>query len=60
MVNRVPKLRDETIRQRLLNLGVIAQISHELNRALHDHGLVILLSFALDFGLDDLEECLEV
>jgi hypothetical protein len=56
MINRVPELRNETIRQRLLNRGVIAQISDELNRALHDHRLVILLSFTLDFGLDDLKQ----
>lgn len=60
MINRVPKLCDEAIRQSFLDLGVIVQVCNELNCSLHDHGLVILLCFTLEFTLDNLEQRLEI
>jgi hypothetical protein len=48
VINRVPKLGDEAVCQRFLDLGMIAQVRNELDRSLHDHGLVILLHLSLE------------
>ena len=59
MVQRVPKLVDEAVGQDLLGPRVIWESSDQLNRSFHEHGLVILLSFALELGRDDTLEGLE-
>ena len=60
MLERVPQLAQKGVCQFCPDLGVAGQVRDELDDRLHDHGLVVGLLLALDFGLDHLGERLVI
>lgn len=60
VVQGVPELVNEIIRQQFLASRVIREPRNKLNCSFHEHRLIILLSFALQFSSDNGCDCLQV
>ena len=60
MVERVPQLRNEVVRELDTVFRAIGKLGHELDSALHDHGLIVTDPVTLELCLDHLKQSFHI